>query len=927
MAAVAARTLDNAIQRAEGLAGRGDWHGAVAAYRVILQDSIRVEGNQLPTLGAVHLLAMDRFADLAVPLGYIRAGRELLSAMASLSSAAGDWYGRDYACVKRMLIEVGVGDLSEANATLRSMESTLGQIDQINFADLSEWESRRSWPRSDASDRSVLFSQLYLAMGALLASLGSYGEALQSFRRGLAFTGQGMPDLAQRAAPVLHASIAAALLEKGDLGEAEQELDTRIAGIEEFAEPALYLRVHEVLAKLCLLRGEFGRAESELQRIVRICSARAFDFAECRARLNLAQMLIFLNKTSEAQDNLERAVAIARSRGDQAMHTRAAALMAAGRARVASLAEGVSIAGSVAQMWLGEPEPASSEGAGLPASVDLPQAGNALAFFEDRLLAAHWQLARGSVSNARTLLAEMRQTFQHCDSLLIEMRLDAFEALLCYYEQNYQAAATSLRRLLPIYAGRGVKPELWQLQRVLGWCLARMNAARAEQDQLTLLSKTLLEEITSTLAPQDQAIYELNKWTSEEEYFACEIDSLAAAQRKTDATPAPLRLYRRLQLARRLHALSQRIDRFKEEIAGERVGASSRTFVREQLAQPRDTATLKFLVLPDRVLVIERTRFHLRFGVSSVSRLQLRSLVRAWHEWTTGLRSGGDFQAESAAVARDIGAALQINGALGCLSSRVKSLRIIPDDCLHGFPFAVLKYRDKCLVEGFALSIHASDSERARHGRQKPVKALFVGVSAEAPGFPALTLAGEELPPFRAWTREAQLTDLRNAMATRDSVVAELQSCTFAHIACHGVYVPKQPEATGLVLVPSPPDHEVLSMADIASLRLEKLRHLTLSACWSADNFLLPGRWVVSFPQRFHVAGAGTVLACLWEVEQRFAAAFFARYYSYLAELPPAEALARTQQDCISNTLAATGDSTWMAPIYWAGYRVYGGRD
>jgi len=934
MVVPAFRSLNTAIQNAESLARHGDWNGALAEYRSILQDVIKVEGHRLPALRAMHLVVIDRFADLAVLLGYTAAAVELLSAMAALSGATGDSYGRDYASVKRMLIEVGVGTLPEARATLQSLESTLGSIDQIEFSDdgLREWESRRFWPRTDDADRTVLFAQLYLALGSILAAVGAYGEAIHALRRGLAFTSGPAPDLAKRAAPILAVSIAAALLERGDLGEAQREVDRLMGHVDEAAEPAVYVRVHEILAKLGQLRGEFGVAQSELHCVARLCAERGFELAECRTRLNLAQMLIFLNKTGESRINVAQAIAIARRRGDVGMLGRAEALMATERARLASVAEGVPIATSVTRMWLGEPAEAPSDGASLPANLDLPPAANYLALFEDRLLAAHWQLGQGSVSNARVLLTELRQTFQHSDSSLIAMRLDAFDALLSYYEQNYQAAVASLRRLLPIYAQCGMKPELWQLQRVLAWCLARTNAPRADRDGLTLLSETLLSEITSTLPPEDQAIYNLNKWTTDEEYLASEIDRLVAIKKQTDISPAPLRWYRRLQLARRLHALSQRIDRFKEDVAENgvmrgpaRAGSSLAAFASEQLAQPSGTVTLKFLVLPDRLLVIERGRFRLRFGVSPVSRLQLRDMVRSWHEWTAGLRKGGDYQSESAAVAHEVGVALQVSSALGSLPRNVRSLRIVPDDSLHGFPFGALKHQDQYLVERFALSIHVFGRASAQRSRRKPAKALFVGVSAGTEGFPALTSAGEELAAFRGWTGAAALTELRNETATRASVATELQSCTSAHISCHGVYVPSHPESTGLVLVPRPPDHEVLSVADVAHLRCDKLEHLTLSSCWSADNFLLPGRWMVSFPQRFQVAGAETVLGCLWEVEQTFAVSFFNRYYGYLAELPAAEALARTQCDFIHNQVSSPSNASWADPMYWSGYRVYGG--
>jgi CHAT domain-containing protein len=813
------------------------------------------------------------------------------------------------------------------------MEPTLGAIDEIQFSEvgLGEWESTRYWPGSDDADRAVLFSQLYLSMGSLLVAMGAYSESIRAFRRGLSFAGPAAPDLAQRAGPILRSSIAAALIEKGDLNEAQQELDRLSAQVEELHEPAHYVRIQEILAKLHLLRGEFGLAQAELQSIVRICEEQRFEYAECRARLNLGQMLIFLNKTTEARMSLEKAISIARRSEDHGLLGRATALMAIARERLASLAEGIPIAQSVAQLWLGASAEIPEQRVSLTDRLDLPQAGNYLAFFEDRLLGAHWELGRGRIQNARILFAEMRQIFGSCDSRLIALRLDAFEALLRYYEGDFDVASALLAGLMPVYSELGLKPEHWNLQRVLRWCFARMDRSRAEQEALSISSEALLEEMTTTLAPEDQAIYNLNKWTSDEEYLAAAIDRLIAEKKRAEASPAPLRWYRRLQVAKRLHVLSHRIDRFKEgltESSAKRgvvdLDGSLRSFATEQLAHPSDAATLKFLVLPDRVVIIQRSRFRLQFGVSSVSRMQLRDLVRSWHEWTTGLRSGADLHAEAEAAAAEIGDKLQITSAISTLPSRVKSLRIIPDDSLHGFPFAALKYRNKFLVEEFSLSIQAAEREPPRTPQGKIQKALFAGVSVEAAGFPALHLAGDELGPFHQWTGQAPLTDLRDENVTREAMVAHLPSATFAHIAAHGVFSPSRPDATGLVLTPHPPSHEVLSITDIASLRLDALRHLTLSSCWSADNFVLPGRWVVSFPQRFHLAGAETVLACLWEVEQSFAVPFFARYYKYLVEMPPDEALARTQHDCISRNLSFPANMPGHEPIYWSGYQIYG---
>ena len=337
------------------------------------------------------------------------------------------------------------------------------------------------------------------------------------------------------------------------------------------------------------------------------------------------------------------------------------------------------------------------------------------------------------------------------------------------------------------------------------------------------------------------------------------------------------------QVARRLHALSQRIDRFKEETAGadpirpELLLTSFTAFARDMAAHRANTCTLKFLVLPDRVVTIERSRFRLRFGVSATSRLALRHSLRAWHEWTTGLQTDGDLQANAEKAAREVGDALQIDRALAGLPARVTALRFVPDDSLHGFPFSVLKVENQDPIERFAVSVHANDAEPVRRPPAASASALFVGVTASSGDLPALTRADEELAPFRAWAGQACVTELRGGRATRAAVLRALPSSTFAHITCHGIHVRNCPDETGLVLIPNTPEREILSIVDIASIRVDQLRHLVLSACWSADNFVLPGRWVVSFPQRFCLAGAETVVACLWEVEEAFSLAFLER--------------------------------------------------
>ena len=97
---------------------------------------------------------------------------------------------------------------------------------------------------------------------------------------------------------------------------------------------------------------------------------------------------------------------------------------------------------------------------------------------------------------------------------------------------------------------------------------------------------------------------------------------------------------------------------------------------------------------------------------------------------------------------------------------------------------------------------------------------------------------------------------------------------------------------------------------------------MTLSACWSADNFVVPGRWIFSLPETLCRAGARSVLAALWEADDRIVDAFMRRFYANLTHLSRAEALREVQLACLRNQLHVGIDTS--DPIVWAGFYLFG---
>jgi CHAT domain-containing protein len=206
----------------------------------------------------------------------------------------------------------------------------------------------------------------------------------------------------------------------------------------------------------------------------------------------------------------------------------------------------------------------------------------------------------------------------------------------------------------------------------------------------------------------------------------------------------------------------------------------------------------------------------------------------------------------------------------------------------------------------------------------KSHQVLAVGVTRGVADYPRLPGVDRELRQVTDWCRKRNIEfcHLQDDTANRNSIGREIQHATLAHFACHGVFSRDDLAGTGLLLIPAPDQQDLFSIFEIARLKLDNLRHVTLSSCWSADNYLLPGWHVISLPQTFIQAGANSVLGSLWLVSDDVASYFFPIFYEHLLELAPDEALRSTQLACLKNSLVPglkTAD-----PFFWAGYCLYG---
>jgi tetratricopeptide (TPR) repeat protein len=957
--------LQTGVQRAEDDLRAGRYRAALDAYTVLLRGRLALAGG-IDSFGAADLVVIERLAELATLFGLFGAADDLLLSMVELCRRAGNDLAADYTQLKRIETVLARGQLDEAYGLLCELEDRIGVLEKLDLstAGLTRWEAAIEWRRFDENERSVLFTRAYLIMGQILSAFGRYGDALGVLGRGLAHAeDRAAPDLARRTSAAIRLARIVALLEGGDLDEAEKALLGLASEAEDNLMPATQTRRLELAGKLDFLRGRLGSATRNFEAVSDFCNQRSFARAGVSASLNLAHVLILLNRVGDALHLVEQARAGAALLGEPGLQLRAESIATLALARRRSPAAAASVSLSVREMIRARRPRDDDDGRSpqAPRLPPVPLTASFLTSFEDRALEFQWALGT-DIEDAADQLDGIRKTFLHTDSRLIHARMSALEALLAFERDDFALAAGCFDTAAGRLTSLSLLPELWQVLHLRARCLDRLGRSE-EAARLSEAAESLLEALTGSLEASDRAVFLLNKATVEEEFISTQIDALLKDQEELRGCSGLGNLRSRIRVMRRLHGIMEHIDIYKafladRQLTGRRGGTEPRqpspsrsvvSLMRRLLGIRRDSAQISFLVLPDRLVVMWSGFLMLGFAVSPVTRLDLRERVRRWHELmhtapVSGSRdiSGAPEELEesslSGAVAStgerlvgELGEALQLDAVLATLSQRVCRLSIVPDDVLHGVPFSALRYQGHHLVEKFALSIAYTTRRLTGVRRGGENAGLVVGV---AQGFGQLHDLPQVMPESKAtsaWlTKQGlQVRSLIDEDANREAVLNGLRRAVVAHIACHGTFEPDRPDQSGLELVPELGRRGRLTLRDLSSVRLDHCRHITLSSCWSADNFVVPGRWIISLPETLWRSGVGSTLGSLWAVDDEVAVAFMRQFYAGLERLPRDEALREAQIACLTNVIDCkrAGDGRRMdtsATFFWAGFTLAG---
>jgi CHAT domain-containing protein len=240
-------------------------------------------------------------------------------------------------------------------------------------------------------------------------------------------------------------------------------------------------------------------------------------------------------------------------------------------------------------------------------------------------------------------------------------------------------------------------------------------------------------------------------------------------------------------------------------------------------------------------------------------------------------------------------------------------LIIVPHGPLHYVPFQALHDGEKYFIEKYELSYlpGASLLRYCREAQASGQGALAVGHSY---GGRLPEVMGEARTVAGLWGGQALLEE----RATVEALRAEAGSSRILHLATHGDFRPDNPLFSGLALADG-----WLTTLDIFNLRLQASL-VTLSACQTGRSVVGGGNELLGLMRSFLAAGAASLVATLWAVEDRSTSDLMREFYQSLAAgETKSAALRRAQLGLLGRDEVVGG----RHPYFWAPFFLVGDPD
>ena len=286
----------------------------------------------------------------------------------------------------------------------------------------------------------------------------------------------------------------------------------------------------------------------------------------------------------------------------------------------------------------------------------------------------------------------------------------------------------------------------------------------------------------------------------------------------------------------------------------------------------------------------------------------------------------------------------------GGLLEDAKSLIVIPDGILHYLPFETLRvsigHGSGYLVEKLIISYCPSASslfvlkqQKQRNVRQRALLAVGGPNYGPPPSeheitrkdvlsqlyneqgfrFSSLPFSKREVLEIGKLFAKSDRTILVGEKASEEAVKKlPLIEYRLIHFACHGFLDERIPFRSALVLSLNAQQEEdgYLQMREIYGLTMNA-DLVVLSACQTGNGILERAEGPMALARPFFYAGARSVIASLWSINDKTTVFFMKEFYRNLVKgYAAGKALQLTKIRMLN--------SAWSRPFYWAGFILNG---
>ena len=235
-----------------------------------------------------------------------------------------------------------------------------------------------------------------------------------------------------------------------------------------------------------------------------------------------------------------------------------------------------------------------------------------------------------------------------------------------------------------------------------------------------------------------------------------------------------------------------------------------------------------------------------------------------------------------------------------------RNLIVIPIGKLHYVPFSALHDYECYLIEKREVSTAPSALvfQICFSAPQSKLKnALFIGYADEK-----IPLVNEEIKTL------SNIFDKKVALTNEDATFANFkknaEKFEILHITCHGEFRQDNPMFSSLRL-----SDGWITVRDVCSMKLNAAL-VTLSACETGLNLLLPGEELIGLSRGFLSAGANTLLLSLWNVNDEATQNLMKYFYTELKKgRSYSESLRASQINFIKQN---------AHPYYWSPFVIIG---